>query len=64
MCKELVLSGTPFERGKIYGAACRDEIRHSIQSYSQLFAERRGISWQQARILYPEALCMCGNPTS
>ena len=51
MCKELVLSGTPFERGKIYGAACRDEIRHSIQSYSQLFAERRGISWQQARTL-------------
>ena len=51
MCKELVLSGTPYERGVTYGAACYHEIRHSIQSYSQLFAERRGISWQQARVL-------------
>lgn len=49
MHKELILSGTPYERGVTYGAACRDEIRHSIKSYSQLFAERRGISWQQAR---------------
>lgn len=51
MHKELILSGTPYERGVTYGAACRDEIRHSIKSYTQLFAERRGISWQQARAL-------------
>lgn len=51
MHKELLLSGAPYERGVTYGAACRDEIRHSIKSYSQLFAERRGISWQQARAL-------------
>ena len=51
MYKELLLSGTPYERGVTYGAACRDEIRHSIQSYSHLFAERGGISWQQAKTL-------------
>lgn len=49
MYKELFLSGTPFERGVAYGAACRQEIRHSIQSYSRLFEERRGLGWQQAR---------------
>ena len=49
MYKELMLSGTPYERGVTYGAACRCEIRNSIKTYSQLFAERRGISWQQAR---------------
>ena len=51
MYKELVLSGTPYERGVTYGAACRSEIRHSIQSYTHLFAERCGISWQHARTL-------------
>ena len=51
MCKELILSGAAYERGMTYGAACRSEIRHSIQSYSQLFLERCGISWQQARTL-------------
>ena len=51
MHKELILLGTPYERGVTYGRACRDEIRHSIKSYSHLFAERRGISWQQARTL-------------
>ena len=51
MYKELILSGTPYERGVTYGAACHDEIRHSIRSYSQLFSERRGITWQQARTL-------------
>lgn len=51
MYKELVLSGTPFERGVTYGAACYNEIRHSIQSYRRIFEENRGISWQQARKL-------------
>lgn len=51
MYKELVLSGTPFERGVTYGAACRDEIRHSIQSYSRIFEDRRALSWQQARTI-------------
>lgn len=51
MYKELVLSGSPFERGVTYGTACYEEIRHSIKSYSQLFTERRGINWQQARTL-------------
>lgn len=48
MIKEITLIGTPFERGVLYGAACKDEIRISINSYSRIFSAR-GMDWQQAR---------------
>lgn len=48
MIKELTLIGTPFERGLIYGKACEQEIRCSIESYTRLF-KGRSISWEQAK---------------
>jgi isopenicillin-N N-acyltransferase like protein len=41
----IAVSGEPYERGKQYGAASAALIRHSIASYSRLFAYRRGLDW-------------------
>lgn len=47
--KFLRLKGTPFERGLQYGQACPAEIAHSIASYSAMFENFLGITWEQAR---------------
>jgi len=48
MIKEITLIGTPFERGVLYGEACKEEIRTGIESYSRLFGAR-GMNWHKAR---------------
>jgi isopenicillin-N N-acyltransferase-like protein len=45
----LRLRGTPIERGRQYGQACRVEIAHSIASYSAMFESFLGLTWDQAR---------------
>ena len=47
--KEIILRGTPYERGLTYGQLCRDEINVSIKGYETLFRETKGISWEEAR---------------
>ncbi|MFV9504387.1 MAG: C45 family autoproteolytic acyltransferase/hydrolase [Oscillochloridaceae bacterium umkhey_bin13] len=45
MFPEITVSGSPFERGRAYGAATAPLVRHSIASYARLFASRRGLDW-------------------
>jgi len=47
--KEITVSGTPYQRGTIYGQLCKDEIGVSISSYKILFEGMKGISWEEAR---------------
>ena len=49
--KEITIGGTPYERGHAYGQLCREEIGVSMQAYSALFKELKGISWEGARKL-------------
>jgi isopenicillin-N N-acyltransferase like protein len=45
MFPEISVSGTPYARGRQYGAAAAPRVRHSIASYARLFAHRRGLDW-------------------
>lgn len=49
--REVTIQGAPYERGLQYGKACPQEIAVSIQSYTDLLALRRKITWQQAKKL-------------
>ena len=49
--KEVTLTGTPYERGRQYGAACVKEIALSMRTYEGLFARNRNMTWEQARKL-------------
>lgn len=49
--REVTIQGAPYERGVQYGKACPEEIAISIQSYTDLLALRRKITWQQAKVL-------------
>jgi len=51
MFKEVTLTGTPYERGRQYGAACVKEIALSMRTYEGLFARNRNMTWEQARKL-------------
>ena len=51
MFKEVTLTGTPYERGVQYGAACKAEIQLSMRSYEAMFAQHRNMTWAQARTL-------------
>ncbi len=46
--KQILLKGTPFERGFHYGRVCREEIRVSIESYKRLFKRENGFSWEES----------------
>ncbi len=50
MFPEITVSGTPYERGRQYGAAAAPRVRHSIASYARLFAHRRGLDWPAVQI--------------
>lgn len=41
----LALSGSAYERGCQYGKQATPQIRHSIRSYADLFAYRKGMDW-------------------
>ena len=47
--KEIIIRGTPYERGLAYGQMGRDEIAVSIDSYQKLFECTKGIKWEDAR---------------
>lgn len=49
MFKEIVVRGTPYERGRTYGESCREEIGLSIKGYQRLYEDMKGISWEEAR---------------
>jgi isopenicillin-N N-acyltransferase-like protein len=46
--KRLTLRGSPREVGAQYGAAARDEIMFSIQSYKDIFQQTAGTTWEQS----------------
>lgn len=46
--KEIVLSGTPRERGLAYGQACKVEIEQCIANYAELFMYRKQLSMKAA----------------
>lgn len=46
MFPEIRVSGTPYTRGRQYGAAAVQRVQHSIASYARLFAHRRGLDWR------------------
>ena len=46
-CKEITVSGTPYERGVQYGSACREEILISISNYAHRLSKR--MDWQEAQ---------------
>ena len=45
----IAISGAPRERGRQYGEAARDRIRHSIATYARLFAYC-GLTWGEAQM--------------
>lgn len=49
--REVILTGTPYQRGLCYGRVCQKEISISIQNYQELFLCRRQLSWSVARRL-------------
>ena len=50
------LAGTPKERGRLYGGACRSMIDASIRNYADMFSAFSGISWESAKALALEYL--------
>jgi isopenicillin-N N-acyltransferase-like protein len=46
--KRLTLRGSPREIGAQYGAAARDEIMYSIESYKTIFQQTAGMTWEQS----------------
>ena len=44
----LILSGTPYERGRHYGQLARDRIACSIANYREVFKHRAALEWPDA----------------
>lgn len=44
----LILSGTPFERGRTYGEIFRSRIEISISNYRQMFNDFNSVDWENA----------------
>lgn len=42
------VSGTPYERGRLYGSQARDRIHRSMTAYAQMYAYLAGMDWAQA----------------
>ncbi len=53
---QVKLAGTPKERGRLYGGACRSMIDASIRNYADMFSAFSGISWESAKALAIEYL--------
>jgi isopenicillin-N N-acyltransferase like protein len=43
------VTGTPFERGRQYGAQARDRVLRSVQGYREVFAHYAGWDWPTVR---------------
>jgi isopenicillin-N N-acyltransferase-like protein len=42
------VSGTPYERGRLYGSQARDRVHRSLAAYAQMYAYLAGMDWHQA----------------
>lgn len=51
MCKEIVLTGTPYEMGYRHGSLCKAEVLNSLESYEKRFLRSRRYSWGQAKAI-------------
>jgi isopenicillin-N N-acyltransferase-like protein len=49
MFPEVTVSGSPYERGRQYGAQARDRVHRSIASYAETFAYFAGWDWRRSR---------------
>ena len=49
MTPRICVSGTPYERGRQYGAQARDRVRLSVQAYQRVFAHYAGWDWPAVR---------------
>jgi len=56
MCKEIVLSGTPYEKGYKHGSLCKEEVLNSMESYRMRFWRGHHFSWTQAKAIAREYL--------
>ena len=56
MCKEIILTGTPYEMGCKHGSLCKEEVLNSIESYRTRFMNARHYTWQQAKSIAREYL--------
>jgi isopenicillin-N N-acyltransferase like protein len=49
MFPEVIVSGSPYERGRQYGAQARDRVHRSIESYAETFEYFAGWDWRRSR---------------
>jgi isopenicillin-N N-acyltransferase like protein len=49
MTPRIRLEGTPYERGRQYGAAARAQVQLSVQAYQRVFAHYAGWDWPAVR---------------
>jgi len=49
MTVRIRVAGTPYERGRQYGAQARDRVRLSVQAYERVFAHFAGWDWPAVR---------------
>jgi isopenicillin-N N-acyltransferase-like protein len=44
----IIVSGSPYERGRSYGEAARGRIAHTRAMYEKVFLHRAGLEWREA----------------
>jgi isopenicillin-N N-acyltransferase-like protein len=49
MFPEVIVSGSPYDRGRQYGTQARDRIHRSIAAYAETFEYYAGWDWSQSR---------------
>ena len=49
MTPRIRVAGTPFERGRQYGAQARPQVHRSVQAYQRVFAHYAGWDWPRVR---------------
>ena len=54
------VTGTPYERGRQYGAQARNRIRLSVQAYQRVFAHYAGWDWPDGTTRKPSASMRSG----
>ena len=47
--KQIVLTGSAYEKGLHYGRECRDEITAGLANYRRLFLKEKRMTWETAR---------------
>ncbi len=47
--KQIVLTGSAYEKGLCYGRECRNEITAGLENYRRLFLKEKRMTWETAR---------------